>query len=228
MAIQRQKSEQSLTDKAYAFIKAAILSGRIGAGASVEVNEIAETIGVSKTPVREAVLRLANEGVLEVTSRKGIRVVPISAARLSEIYQVITAIEVEAVSRMAELKLGKDELKPAFEQALRMRMAVELGDENDWNLADEGYHRALLELSENSQLFEAGSYYRDLAQRAHFVALRMVPLEQKAKSVEAHFDLLKLIMVADPAVCRQRHREQRERGAALLVNSLEKLGVDHF
>lgn len=220
--------EASLTDQAYAHLKSAILSGQIGAGATVEVKDIADRIGVSKTPVREAVLRLANEGVLEIAPRKGIRVVAISASRLSEIYEVITAIEVEAVSRMASMNLDKERLKPAFEQALRMRMAVELLDDNGWNLADEGYHRSLLELCGNSQLTEAGVYYRDLAQRAHFVALRLVSLEQKAKSVEAHFQLLQLIMDGNPDICRKAHREQRERGGTLLVRSLEKLGMDHF
>lgn len=218
----------SLTEKVYTQIKSDIIRGQIKAGSDVDAREIAEAIGVSKTPVREALLRLANEGVVEVNSRRGIRVVAISAARLKNLYQVITAIEVEAVGLMASRFLTKDDMKSSYEQGIKMRLAIEMQDETAWNLADEGFHRSLLQLSGNAEIAEAGCHYRDLAQRAHFVALQLVSMEQKAKSIEAHFDLLNLISGGDAKACRELHREQRERGGNLLVASLEKLGVDHF
>lgn len=218
----------SLTEKTYNRIKSDIINGLIKAGADIDAGEIASTTGVSKTPVREALLRLANEGVVEVTSRRGIRVVALSAARLKNIYQVITAIEVEAVGLMAERKLIKEDLKASYEYGLKMRLAIEMDDDAAWNVADEGFHRSLLDMSGNEEIIEAGNYYRDLAQRAHFVALRLVPFDQKAKSIEAHFDLLKLITEGDANACREIHREQRVRGGELLVASLQKLGVDQF
>lgn len=218
----------SLTDKAYSQIKTRIRAGEIKPGSDIDAGEIATAIGTSKTPVREALLRLANEGVVEVNARRGIRVVAISASRLKNIYEVITAIEVEAVGLMARRSLSKNDMKSAFEQCLKMQMAVEMEEDDVWNMADEEFHRSLLHLSGNPEIAEAGCYYRDLAQRAHFVALRLVTLDQKAKSIAAHMSLLRLIGEGDEAACRQMHRAQRERGGDLLVSALEKLGVDQF
>lgn len=218
----------SLTDRAYTFLKTEIISGRIMPGSLVDAGEIAQRIGMSKTPVRESILRLANEGVLEVNPRRGVRVVPVTADDLHAIYEVITAIEVEAVSRLTLSKPGRKDLKPLIEQVIRMRVATETEDGEAWNLADEAFHRGLMNLCGNPRLAEAGNTYRDMAQRAHFVALRLVSIDQKTTSTASHSDLLETILTGDAAHARHVHRRQRERGDALLVEALRKIGMDQF
>ncbi len=218
----------SLTDRAYAYLKAEIISGGIAPGSLLDANALAGTMGVSRTPVREAILRLANEGAVEVSARRGMRVVTLTATDLQEIYDVITALEIEAVGLLTASKPEKSDLAPLVEQVVRMRVAAEIGDGEAWNLADEGFHRGLLDLSGNRRLAEAGNGYRDMAQRAHFVALRLVSIDQKAGSIEAHAALISVIQSGDADAARDLHRKQRERGSHLLVNALREMKLEHL
>lgn len=219
---------ESLTDRAYAYLKAEIISGRVPAGALLDAKALADTMGVSRTPVREALLRLANEGVVEVNARRGIRVVTLTAADLQAIYEVITALEIEAVHRLTAAGSDRERLAPLTEQLVRMRVATEDGDGEAWNLADEGFHRCLLDLCGNDRLAEAGRRYRDMAQRAHFVALRLVPLEEKSRSNESHADLIRTIRSGDAEAAQRMHRVQRNRGSKLLVDVLREIKLGHL
>jgi len=220
--------QRSLTDVAYDHLKQEIVSGHIPAGGMVDAKEVASDLGVSRTPVREAILRLANEDIIEVTSRRGIRVLPLSVDDLTSIYQVITALEVEAVfllSKSDGRSAGVDALRAATSE---MEDAVRRQDGEAWNLADERFHRAILESCGNPRLSEAGCNFRDMAQRAHFVALRLVPLPQKTRSNEAHSELIGKIELGDSYNARELHRSQRDRGAELLVTALRELRLEQL
>lgn len=219
---------ESYTSAAYAHLKREIISGRIGAGSQIDAKAIAEELGFSRTPVREAVLRLANEGVVEVNARRGMRVLPLSVDDIQSIYQVITAIEVEAVFLMASLPDRTDAARVLDEATSRMEAAVAAGDGEEWNLADEQFHRALLDHCGNARMAEAGRTYRDIAQRAHFVALRLVSLAQKARSADAHRELITKIVAGDAFNARETHRGQRNRGAELLLASLRTMKLEHL
>lgn len=222
------KDTESLTGQAYQHLKLEVLSGRIPAGSQVDAKAIGDALGVSRTPVREAMLRLANEGVLEVNSRRGVRVLPLSVNDLRSIYQVITAIEVEAVFLLASCDTRDESIAELEAATSRMASAITEEDGEKWNLADESFHRALLRGSGNTHLAEAGNTYRDIAQRAHFVALRLVPLSQKARSADAHTDLIKKIAAGDAFNARELHRTQRDRGGELLVTALRTLRLDQL
>ena len=216
-------THRSLTDVAYDHLKGAIISGQIPAGAQVDAKEISSDLGVSRTPVREAILRLANEKIVEVTSRRGIRVLPLSVDDLYATYQVITALEVEAVfllSAQADRSKGVQAVTQAIAE---MDKTVKANDGEAWNLADEAFHRAILEYCGNPRLARAGLGFRDIAQRAHFVALRLVPISQKAASIDAHRELVDKIRQGDAYNARESHRTQRSRGAELLVAALREL-----
>lgn len=222
------KAAESYTSLAYAHLKREIMSGHIGAGGQIDAKAIADELGVSRTPVREAILRLASEGVVEVNARRGMRVLPLSVDEIQAIYQLITAIEVEAVFLMASRNDRVEAVRALGQAVARMDAAIEASDGEAWNLADEQFHRALLEQSGNARLAEAGRTYRDIAQRAHFVALRLVPLPQKARSADAHRELIAKIEAGDAFNARETHRGQRNRGGELLVASLRALRLDHL
>lgn len=224
----RNAKSQSLTDRVYSHLKSRIISGKLGPGSFLDANGLALEMEVSKTPVREAILRLENEGAVRVDARRGIVVLPLTADDLQAFYQVITALEVEAVHRLTSEKPTTGILAPLFEQIDRMRQAADNGDGEGWNFADEAFHRALLDLCGNARLAEAGHSYRDKAQRAHFVALRLVPIETKQQSVEAHADLIRVIEAGDADLALRTHRQQRQRGAKLLVEALRKLKLEHL
>jgi DNA-binding GntR family transcriptional regulator len=69
-----------------------IFSGKLGAGTDHLESELAQALGMSRTPVREAVLMLEAQGLLEVRPRKGVRIKPVSPSDMAEIYDVLTEL----------------------------------------------------------------------------------------------------------------------------------------
>jgi DNA-binding GntR family transcriptional regulator len=92
----------SLTDVVYEAIRQGIIDKRLPPGARVTEAALAEQLGVSKTPVREALLRLRDVGVIEAHGRRGGRVVRSSAAAIRRAYEVREALESYAAGRSAE------------------------------------------------------------------------------------------------------------------------------
>lgn len=212
----------SQTQSAYARLKRMIVSGEIGPADQVDANRLAEALEMGRTPVREALLRLQTEGIVRILPKRGVRIVMLSAEDITEIYQVISAVEIEAVRLLAMSGppvSGLDRLTDACD---RMIAAAGSDAREDWILADEDFHRAILDLNPNRRLGDVGLLNRDLAQRAHFVALRLLPPGQLMESARQHADLIRLIVSGDANAAVDRHRVQRERGAGMLVGVLRQ------
>ena len=216
----------SLTDRAYADIKSKVLSGTYAPGAHFEAGQLSDDLGMSRTPVREALLRLQSDGILEIVAKKGVRIVPLSATDLQDVYQIITGLEVEAVGNLTKAGLDASGVSRFSKATATMEQSVDDGTIDGWSLADEYFHRSLFELCGNARLCAEGHRYRDLAQRAHFVALRLVDTDQKRKTVQSHRELVDIIQSADEGRARRVHFEQRVRGGEILVNIVKKYGLN--
>src|SRR3954449_7630618 len=92
----------SLGDDAYAVLKEAIRENTFPPGYQGSEQEIATRLGMSRTPVHEAVIRLQEEGLVRVLARRGVVVCVLSAADMREIYDVIIALELTAAELFAE------------------------------------------------------------------------------------------------------------------------------
>ena len=97
MTAQRISAGTSLVDAAYREIRQRILDNVWPPGHRALEQEVALALGMSRTPVREALMRLAAEGLVEVIPRHGMRVLPVSPADMQEIYQILTALELSLI-----------------------------------------------------------------------------------------------------------------------------------
>ncbi len=219
---QNERRKVSQTDEAYARLKAMIIAGEIGPADQIDANRLVEALALGRTPVREALLRLQTDGIVRIIPKRGVRIVTLSSDDITEIYQVITAVEIEAVRLLAMTEPELDQLAGLTEASRRMADAAQVGDREEWVLADESFHRALLELNPNRRLRDVGLLHRDLAQRAHFVALRLLRPEQLAESARKHKELVTLISSGDADAAVASHQEQRRRGAKMLVEILQQ------
>jgi len=215
----------SLTERAYSDIKRKVISGAYSPGEHFEAGQLSDDLGMSRTPVREALLRLQSEGILEIIAKKGIRIVPLSATDLHDVYQIITGLEIEAVGGLTAHAPSEAILSPLYAAVEGMHASLDKQEIDGWSLADEKFHRGLFELCGNARLCIEGHRHRDLAQRAHFVAMRLIEPEQKRRSIQSHVDLIEIIKSANEKKARQVHFEQRVRGAELLVNIVKKYGL---
>jgi len=93
--------KKSLVEMAYEQVKRRILDNQYHPGYQALEQEVAEDLGMSRTPVREALIRLKHEGLVELIPRRGMRVVPVVADDMKEIYDVLTSLESMAAELLA-------------------------------------------------------------------------------------------------------------------------------
>lgn len=210
------------SDAAYRNIKAWIQTGKVPPGALIDEVEAIQQLGMSRTPVREALLRLQAEGYIEIRRHKGIRVLPLSSSDMREMYQVISALETMAVSLIVEKHASAEDLASLSDIINDMEAQLAAGDVDKWGEADEHFHRELMRLSGNKKLYAIGCQMRDFAQRAHRVALRMQSDHYRARSTRNHAKLVSSLLRGEAGDAAQSHQEQRQRGEDALIGVVEK------
>ncbi|WP_329454944.1 GntR family transcriptional regulator [Streptomyces sp. NBC_01497] len=132
-------------------LRSALAAGELAPGEVYSAPALGRRFGVSATPVREAMQRLAAEGSVEVVPNRGFRVAEREPAELAELAEVRALIEVPVLLRLARADPAPawEELRPAAE---RCTAAAALGDRGTYVEHDRAFHRALLSLGGNRQL----------------------------------------------------------------------------
>ena len=210
----------SLVDTAYDLIRRRILDNVWPPGHRALEQEVALALGMSRTPVREALVRLENDGLVEVVPRHGMRVLPVSPTDMREIYEILTALECMAAEIVARRKPTDAELQPLIQATADMDKALENDDLNAWAAADERFHASLIELSGNRQLAATVWNYWDRAHRARMFSLRLRP--KPVNSTQEHTALVDRLRDGDAAGAAQVNREHRERASPELLVIFEQ------
>ena len=213
----------SLVAKAYREIRQRILDNVYPAGHRALEQEYADELGLSRTPVREALLKLASEGLVEVMPRHGTRVLPVSPADMREIYEMLTALEPMAAELVARKRLPAADLKPLVDASRAMSAALKADDLDAWAVADERYHRLLIALAGNRLLADAVQGLWDRAHRARMVTLRLRP--KPVNSTAEHNAIVVAIRAGDAATAARLYRGHRERGSSELLAILERARI---
>ncbi|NJN06383.1 MAG: GntR family transcriptional regulator [Rhodobacteraceae bacterium] len=165
----------SARELAHARIRELILSGGLVADEPVSERQLAERLGLGRTPVREALKSLAREGVLDVLPMRGTFLRQPSIDDMREIYEILTALECMAAEIVAARQPGETELAPLTLATDDMEAALAADDLDAWAAADERFHASLIELSGNRQLAATVWNYWDRAHRARMFSLKLRP-----------------------------------------------------
>ena len=213
--------KQTRVSDAYEQLKAEILSNRMPPGFQAPEPEIALRLGMSRTPVREALIRLEAEGLVELIPRRGARVLPIKAEDMREIYEILTSLESDVAAALARRKPDADEMQPLSDATRDMETAVKESDLDAWADADDRFHRHLLEMHGNRRLQAFVQALSDQAHRARIATLRL--RELPTQSTEEHRLILEALRSGDPAKASRAFRRHRKRAADELLSILEKL-----
>ncbi|MEL7444493.1 MAG: GntR family transcriptional regulator [Pseudomonadota bacterium] len=214
------QAPQTRVDHAYQEIKRRVLNNAFPPGYQALENEVAEMLGMSRTPVREALIRLENEGLVELIPRRGMRVVPLDTNDMNEIYSVLSALECEAVDLLASKAPSKAVLAPLYAAMDEMDAALKCEDLVAWADADDRYHRALLDLSGNARLARMAASVRDQGHRARAITLKL--REKPLRSNAEHRAVLEAIANGDAESAFTLHREHRKRTSQTLLELLNK------
>ena len=161
--------EPTATERVYAATKARILDGRLGGGELISEGDVAADVGVSRTPVREAFLRLESEGLLRLYPKRGALVVPVSAAEVEDVMETRLVVERFAVERLGR---AEPPLLEALERSIaRQERCVARGDERAFVEADRELHRLLVAATGNEILLALHDSLRDRQSRMGLAAL---------------------------------------------------------
>ena len=213
-------NKRSRVEYVYDVVKRKILNNEYYPGLQILEQEIAEDLNVSRTPVREALIRLQHEGLVEVIPRRGVRVVPIVASDMKEIYDVLTSLESMAAELLALKRPDAATLEPMRAATRDMESALERDDLEAWAAADERYHRSLIDLCGNGRLANMANTVRDQGHRARMFTLRL--RERPVASMAEHDQVLKAIEQGDWQTAREAHYRHRKRASEELTSIIEK------
>lgn len=213
----------SNSQRALKELRELIFTGELPAGSDHLESELAERLGMSRTPVREAALTLEGQGLLELRQRKGVRILPVSADDMHEIYDVLTQLESLAAERAAQSNYSKDDLTTLAQAIEDMTTAIDANDLKAWAAADEDFHRELVRLGKNTRIIAIFERLSDQVRRARATTLFARPVP--TKSNEDHRAVYEAILAGDADVARQRHFKHREHAKNMLLGVLEKLGL---
>ena len=211
-------SRRSQTLRAYDELRRRILHNEMPAGSQYLEQTLADELGMSRTPVREALIRLSDERLVEVKPRHGARILPVSAADMGEIYELLTALEALAARRVAERGLNAAQIARLDASVDAMNRALEHNDLQAWSTADGEFHNALVDLSGNKRLTQIVTMFRDQAYRARMQTLLLRP--KPLQSNRDHAALVQAIRRRDGASAYEIHHRHRHEAGLMLLKLL--------
>ncbi|PZA05759.1 MULTISPECIES: GntR family transcriptional regulator [unclassified Meiothermus] len=193
---------RSVREAAYAHLREAILGGRLVPGERISELGLAETLGISRTPVREALQRLAQEGLVELVPAKGARVRVLRPEEVREVYEVRALLEAEA-ARLAAQHASTDELS-----YLADLLATLDGIPRECYLeqmqVDFEFHTRLVEAAHNRTL---ARIYGDLRSSLALVRSFQQTLSQHPTTRAQHHNILHALRQRDPEQAAWAARE---------------------
>ncbi|WP_190131675.1 GntR family transcriptional regulator [Streptomyces mashuensis] len=198
-------AQERLRDQVANALQAALISGELRPGEVYSAPGLAADFGVSATPVREAMLDLAREGLVEPVRNKGFRVTEVNERDLDQYTEIRTLIEVPTVCRVTETATDEqlEALRPVAEEIVR---AARDHDLTGYLEADRRFHLTLLGYAGNERLVQTVG---DLRKRSRLYGL--TGLDERGEllpSAQEHLELLDLMLARDVAgveACMNRH-----------------------
>ncbi len=213
-------SRENLTSRVHAQLREALMAGRFWPGQRLRIHEIAAAMGVSQTPVREAIMQLVREGGLEMRSSHAITVAKLSLSRYKELREVRMLLEGLATEKATPLLTAGDfaRLEELHQQLIESEKS---GDHEAANFTNFHFHF----------LVYRASQMVDLVSILESIWLRNGPLLKflyphatpTYPGPHQHVTLMKALRRRDAAAARQAIQDDIIEGGALLVALMEKI-----
>jgi DNA-binding GntR family transcriptional regulator len=138
---------RQLGDEAASYVRDLIMSGELRGGQFIRPEAIAETLGISATPVREGLLALRGEGFVLLEPRRGFAVAPMSANDIRDIFAAHSLLAGELAARAAR-RMGPDDLAGLERLQIQVETAAERGNLDELEELNWNFHRSINRLAE--------------------------------------------------------------------------------
>lgn len=186
-----------MSDMAYNSLKKLILQNKLVPGDLLSENLIAKNLGMSRTPVREALRMLSQEGVIEIIQGVGARVKEISSKDIDDLFEIRKSMEILAI-RTAVFNFSEEEIrkfKDDFNSLKQMENLKEKDLIEEFTIIDRKFHNTIIEKSNNKYVKKIMKAINFNIQR--YIGMSVLALGNVEKSIEQHMELLDLISKKD-------------------------------
>lgn len=202
-------------DGVYAHLRRAVLDGELAPGERLGEAELGERLGVSRTPIREAIMRLTQEGLLVAEANKGVRVRTVSAAEARDTYVVREELDGLAAALAAQAHTAND--AEMLRAALGALNTAPGGDYRAQTRLDLAFHQAVTLAAHNAALAELA---RGLEQRVALIKHQTRTYNAHPDTGAQHAAILEAILARDAASARTAARTHVRTFAALVLQDL--------
>ena len=209
----------TLQQQAYEFVKTQVMNLELKPGQYVTDSQIAEKLNISRTPVREALRRLEQEGLLVNQARRGWKVYALSLEDIHEIFDIKEALEGMIARRAAGCQ--DEELRNALRETMdRMYLAADADDADAWHEADFQLHDIIFAMGSNER---AARIIRNLNDQWHRLRIGFLAMQGRIeRSNPEHKAIVESILAGDgeeaERLMRVHLNNVREELVRLLVN----------
>ncbi|HSD59969.1 MAG TPA: GntR family transcriptional regulator [Burkholderiales bacterium] len=221
--MQPTKAPSRLSEQLRETIAERIATAVYPPGTKLEETELASEFGVSRTPIREALIQLASEGLVDMRPRRGAMVAATDPHRLVEMFEVMAELEAMCGALAARRATEADQ-KALLEAHQSCELARESNDPDAYYWCNEAYHSAIYAASHNRFLAEQASALQRRLSPYRRLQLRV--RDRMRTSYSEHTGIVDAIMAGDGELAARRLREhvvvQGERFADLIA-SLQSL-----
>lgn len=193
-----QIKQHNLREQSLEILKARLVSGDLAPGEIYSAAALAAELGVSNSPVREAMLTLVNQGVMETVRNRGFRVVPIRRKQLEDIYNVRMLLEIPSIRSLAAKPDDVRKIEPELRSKLaELRRRAEQNDIAGYLKTDKAFHLQLLGILNNPYLVSTIESLRDQVRQhgVRGVSARTI----LSRSATEHEEILEAILAGDEA-----------------------------
>ena len=221
---QRSSNRKKAWEEAYNYVKKLILSTKLKPGEIISEQSLAEELGISRTPVREALRKLEQEGLI-VSNKRRKQVFILTMKDMEEIFDIKEVLE-SNIARWAAEK-GKDEdveklLKVVKDMKLiaRKKLSQNFQKFNDeWLKKDEEYHTLLFKMAGNKR---AENVIRNLNHQWHRLRLGILAIEGRLeKSAKEHEKIAIAIAKRDPQAAEKAMKEHLRNLRVMILNLMK-------
>jgi len=201
--------ERRLPRKAYLALRWAIRDLHLEPRRMLCEREVVEALGMSRTPVHEALVRLENEGWVRLVPRHGFVVTPLVADDLQQLYEVVEGLEGVAVA-LSTVRSRAEGLEELDRLIAEQEEALEANDVVTWAELDAQFHRHIVYLSGNTRLGEILDNQDDQLYRARLYTINLRP--KPMRSVEEHRAIVAAMRERNAMIARELLEAHRRRG----------------
>ncbi|PKM77505.1 MAG: GntR family transcriptional regulator [Firmicutes bacterium HGW-Firmicutes-15] len=203
-------------------IRSAIMSGILQPRERLMEIQMAEELGVSRTPIREALRKLELEGFIVMVPRKGAYVSDLSFKDIADVFEIRAALEGLAAGLAAD-RITEEELEDMERLLVEKREAITQNDIGKLVEVDTKFHELMYKASRNERLSSIISNLREQIQRFRLTSLSF-PGRNK-ESLDEHKKIVEAIQSRDIQIARHVAQEHIENAENVLIECLKKEGL---